>query len=156
MGFLDTTTDAQIPVFYNVYMAVGVNSPNRSDDVKLVQYLLMAVYAKAAPSAKPSGAIAVTGFCGPATVSWIQKFQKDVNSKYAGCLLLDSRVDRALNHNTTGSVSNTVYTILALNRIAMLNNPAAWLAAPQAVTLGNPSDVPSPYLPQIVPASGGS
>ena len=33
MGFLDTTADPGIAVFYNVIHAVGKDAPNRRDDV---------------------------------------------------------------------------------------------------------------------------
>jgi len=52
MGFIDTSgifgTEAGdqdfFPVFYNVVHAVGENSPNKREDVMLVQYLLFWTY----------------------------------------------------------------------------------------------------------------
>lgn len=44
MGFIDTSTSPDMPVFYNVVHAVGVNCPNPWDDTKLVQHLLKIFY----------------------------------------------------------------------------------------------------------------
>ena len=81
MGFIDTAPGTKLPVFYNVVHAVGKNCPNMSDDVKLIQYLLKAVYAKA-PKSKPAGDIQVTGSCDSITMNWILKFQMDAAQAY--------------------------------------------------------------------------
>ena len=71
MGFIDSSDDPDLPVFYNVVHAVGVQCPNARDDVKLVQYLLTAFYDKALASSgvysRPKGNMTVDGVCRPVT-----------------------------------------------------------------------------------------
>lgn len=160
MGFVDTSEDPTVPVFFNVVHAVGANCPNHRDDVKLVQYLLKSFYAKAythnSVYTPPNGNMTVDGACGPITLNWILKFQLDVNKRYPGTVACDDRVDRARDHKTTGSISNTVYTILVLNKFTRMVNPEAYAVTPQLIALQNPDSVPTPgidvvQLPTIVP-----
>lgn len=148
MGFIDSSSDPKLPVFYNVVHAVGKGCPNMRDDVKLVQYLLIAFYDKALASSsiytKPNGDLKVTGNCDHATLNWIIKFQTDVNKRYPGTVLADNRVDRALNKNLTGSISQTIYTIALLNRFVLAINREAFIATPLVVSLENPLNLPLP------------
>lgn len=161
MGFIDTTTDPRLAVFYNVVHAVGKNCPNQRDDVKLVQYLLMAFYDKVPSLTQPKGEIAVTGYCGPATMNWIVQFQLDANKLAFGSTALDSRIDRVRDHNVKGSFTKTYYTILTLNKWVIDLNPEAWLMTPLLIPLDNPMNVPPPswdvvqQQQQNVPESGG-
>lgn len=126
MAYLVTGEGANAPKFYNVEQAVGANAPNASGDVKLVQYMLRHYYGNAAAQ------LAVDGWIGPVTISWIRRFQED--AKKAGAnVLVDSRIDRAFGQ--VSSVSKTTYTILLLNAALRGKNPAAFQALPQSVPL---------------------
>ena len=159
MGFIDTAPGTNLPVFYNVVHAVGKNCPNLRDDVKLIQFLLMAFYDRQPPFARPKGDIAVTGFCGGATTNWILKFQLDMNENNAGPVKVDNRVDRIREKNFVGSISKTVYTLFLLNANVAALNPESFIAVPTLVALENPFNVPPPTLDKIkeipVPATGG-
>jgi hypothetical protein len=148
MGFVDRSTDPNLPVFYNVTNAVGRQCPNVSDDVKLVQYLLIAFYDKALASSnvytRPSGSLTVDGACGPITLNWIMKFQLDVNKRHPGTVAADNRVDNARNKNLQGSISGTIYTIAVLNQFVKKINPAAFVMLPQSVPLANRSGMQTP------------
>lgn len=148
MGFLDTSNDPKLPVFYNVVHGVGKGCPNMRDDVKLVQYLLISFYDKALGTStvytKPKGDMKVDGVCGPVTLNWILKFQLDVNTRHPGTVAADNRVDRALNKNLTGSISGTVYTIAVLNRFTAKVNADAYYATPLIIPLENPANVSLP------------
>lgn len=162
MGFIDTAPGTTLPLFYNVVRAVGNGCPNHSDDVKLVQYLLMAFYEKSAEIgvSRPGGEMAVTGYCGPVTSHWIVKFQMDANKPHPGWVALDGRIDRIRQKNLKGSISGTFYSLAVLNSSVMQFNQPAIAALPLVVPLQNPLTVPpaSPDVvqpPQRVPASGG-
>lgn len=164
MGFIDTAPGTNLPVFYNVVHAVGANCPNVRDDVKLVQYLLIAFYEKAGVLGltKPQGDIGVTGYCGPATMNWILKFQLDYAKTHPGDIAVDNRVDRIRQKNFFGSISKTRYTLAILNANVRDLNPEAFIALPGVIPLENPMDVPppswdvvSPEFYEPVPASGG-
>lgn len=66
MGFIDTTNEPAIPIFYNGTHAVGKDCPNHLDDVKLVQILLREIYKNPRLTA-PKGVMKVDGICGPTT-----------------------------------------------------------------------------------------
>ena len=153
MGFIDNSNDPDLSVFYNVVHAVGKGCPNMRDDVKLVQYLLIAFYDKALSASsvytKPKGDLSVTGNCDAVTLNWILKFQLDVNTRYPGTVLADDRVDRVRNKNLTGSISGTVYTLAVLNRFTLKVNPDAYLATTLVIPLENPMNVPSPSADTI-------
>jgi len=148
MGFLDTSNDSSLPVFYNVVHAVGKQSPNVCDDVKLVQYLLIAFYDKALATSsiytKPKGDLKVDGVCGPVTNNWILKFQLDVNKRHPGTVAADNRVDRVRNKNLKGSITGTIYTLAVLNKFVRIINPTAFVMLPQVVPLENSANVPPP------------
>jgi hypothetical protein len=107
-----------MPWYYNVTQSVGRGGSNRSDDTMLVQYLLKKAFevAKYAP-AKPARDIDVDGQCGPTTTSYIIAFQRRTNQLHPGAgTTLDCLVDHALGDGKTGSISQRVYTIAALNK----------------------------------------
>jgi hypothetical protein len=135
MAYVVTGEGFGTPKFYNVEQAVGVNAPNASGDVKLVQYLIKNLYGVVA------NGLAVDGWIGPKTVSWIEKFQKDAKASGAN-VTVDKRVDRALG--ATASVSQTTYTILLLNAALLSKNPGALAALPQHVPLSTKPKA-SPY-----------
>lgn len=135
MAYLVKGEGPNSPVVYNVEKAVGANAPNGPGDVKLVQYLLRHCYGNTA------AALAVDGWIGPTTISWIRRFQED--ARKAGVhILVDSRIDRA--YGEVSSVSKTVYTILLLNVALRSQNAAAFEALPKHVPL-NPSPSATPY-----------
>lgn len=157
MGFIDTSERPDyLPVFHNVVHAVGKHCPNMRDDVKLVQYLLIAFYDKAQYHAsgvytKPKGAMKVDGVCGPVTLNWILKFQLDVNTRYPVTVAADNRVDRVRNKNLEGSISGLLYTLAVLNRLVLRVNPEAYVMLPQLVPLENPANVPPPSMDEVLP-----
>jgi len=148
MGFIDNSNDPTLPTFYNVVRAVGKQCPNVSDDVKLVQYLLVAFYDRALASSpvytRPKGQMTVDGICGPVTLNWILKFQLDVNTRYSGTLAADNRVDRVRNKNLTGSFTKTAYTLAVLNKFVKQVNPSAFMYTPSAVPMQPAATVPPP------------
>jgi hypothetical protein len=146
MGFIDTSTDDTLPVFFNVVHAVGRQCPNFRDDVKLIQYLLIAFYAKSETVLhwkKPPGELTVTGECNTTTLNWIQHFQMDIR-KGLGKGTLDGRVDRVRNKNLIGTISGETYTLVFLNRSVMNFNPDAFVLTPTVIPLENPMNVPPP------------
>jgi len=158
MGFIDTSTDDTLPIFFNVVHAVGKQCPNMRDDVKLVQHLLIAFYAKSEAELgwkKPPGELTVTGNCGTTTMNWIQHFQMDIR-KGLGKGTLDGRVDRVRNKNLVGAISGTTYTLAFLNRGVMNFNPDAFVMTPKLVPLENPMNVPPPSNDMVrgIPVSG--
>jgi hypothetical protein len=160
MGFIDTAPGTNMPIFFNVVHAVGKNCPNMRDDVKLVQFFLMAFYDKQPREIRPKGDIAVTGFCGAATMNWILKFQLDVRLVHPGKILVDNRVDRIRDKTRlVGSISKTIYTLAFLNSNVAALNPDAFIALPSLIPLENPLNVPPPSPDVIqevpVPATGG-
>jgi hypothetical protein len=144
VAYANPTTDRVMPYMYNVEQAVGVNSPNASGDVKLVQYMLKGIYKEKAAN------LVVDGYIGPITVGWIRTFQSDIRQQN-GNVMIDGRVDRAFS--IMSSVSRTVYTIVLLNWKLSRVNPAAYAALPASVPLnGNPR--PNPYNPKPEPGPG--
>lgn len=155
MGFIDNSSDPDLPMFYNVVRAVGKQCPNVGDDVKLVQYLLIAFYDKAQASSpvysRPKGHMTVDGICGPVTLNWILKFQLDVNTRHPGTLAADNRVDRVRNKNLIGSFTNTAYTLAVLNKFVKKINPSAFAYTPHAVPLQSAAGVPPPSPDVVAP-----
>jgi hypothetical protein len=160
MGFIDNSNEESLPVFYNVIHAVGKQCPNIRDDVKLVQYLLIAFYDKALSSSsvytRPKGEMTVDGICGPVTLNWILKFQLDVNTRYPGTVAADNRVDRVRNKDLKGSISGTIYTLALLNKFVQKINPGAFVLLPQLIPLENPANVPPPSWDVVQDANGKS
>jgi len=153
MGFIDTSVADYLPVFYNVVHAVGKQCPNMRDDVKLVQYLLIAFYdtgAQAKGWKRPPGELTITGVCGPTTMNWILDFQINVR-KESYSVALDNRVDRVRNKNLYGSISKTHYTLARLNFGVKKYNPDAFVATPYLIPLENPMNVPPPSNDMVNP-----
>ncbi len=111
---------------YNVERAVGKNGANTQSDTKLVQYVLRNIYSTEAASLK------IDGLCGPVTISWIERFQKECKAKGLN-VLCDGRIDRAFGEVST--LSKTTYTILVMNQELQKRNPAAWAGISSAVPL---------------------
>jgi hypothetical protein len=165
MGFIDTSP--VIPVLYNVIHAVGVNCPNKRDDVMMVQYLLLNFYKNVQPKeATPKGNMTVDGICGGITKNWIKKFQTDLMLRNLS-IYADGRVDRIRNTaSLTGSISNTIYTLAWLDWYVAQIAPVEYAALPLVVPTTNPNNVPPPSNdnvkpttpppePSVVPATGG-
>lgn len=131
----ETVGNSNLPFFYNVEQAVGNNSPNATNDVRLVQYLLAGYYGP--------GSLEVDGWIGPITIGWIKRFQQEVSRK-GNNVLGDGRVDRAFGY--TSSVSKTVYTIILLNAFCKAKNPAAYNRLPASVPI-SPNPRANPYNP---------
>lgn len=162
MGFIDTSPETGLPIFFNVVHAVGKQCPNIRDDVKLVQYLLIVVF-EHLRGAKPSG-LAVNGICGATTINWIHTFQMEMHAIKPGNILVDDRVDRIRDKTTlTGSMSKTLYTLGLINAVAAISNPTAFAATPVFVPLENAATVPGPTPdvirgygnPLPIPSTGG-
>lgn len=75
-------------VIYNVEQAVGSNGANAAGDVKLVQYMLRHIYGNAAAG------LAVDGYIGPMTMSFIKRFQQDAQKGGNNVLVDGSHADR--------------------------------------------------------------
>lgn len=144
MPYIQAIANPKCPLIYDVEFAVGANAPNRNGDVKLVQYLLRCIYGKDAAG------LAVDGWIGPVTLSWIRRYQAEANAGGTH-MATDGRVDRAFH--TTSTISKTVYTIVGLNIHARSNNPAAYARLPQLVPM-NTTPSPTPYTAKPA-ASGG-
>jgi hypothetical protein len=96
--------------YYDVDHAVGPNCPNRTDDVMLVQYLLLKFYGNPKRTAiAPAGEMRVTGFCGPVTRRWILAFQMYLGAGTA----VDGQIDPTRGRGVS-TISHTVYTIINL------------------------------------------
>ena len=99
---------------------VGPGCLNQRDDVQLVQLLLKIATEDApnSPGFKPTGAAMIEpdGICGPTTQKYISYFQEEVDRRRNSKLLArDGIVDPVQGGRVRGSLSNTMYTILALN-----------------------------------------
>lgn len=153
MAFIESTTDQRIPVIYNVTHAVGADAPNKSDDVQLVQALLLMVYTNQSGVRMPQGNLTVDGFCGPITKNWILKFQLDLRG--AGLsVVADRRVDRVRDKKLTGSLTNSVYTLIWLNYYARAFDPMGYADLPNQLSMTPTAMVPPPstdYVPDYKP-----
>lgn len=160
MGYIDTSE--KLPLFYNLFSAVGENCPNRRDDVMLVQYLLYWRYKNSKPYfAAPEGEINIDGIYDEITNNWILKFQSDIMlSGYP--IQADNCVDRILDKETfRGLSADTIYTLALLNWIVSCEEPEAFAKTPAFVPLQNLPDSPRRQgdfiiskLPQMIPATG--
>lgn len=154
MGFIDTAPEAGLPIFYNVVHAVGKQCPNLRDDVKLVQYLLIALYEKY-PKLKPPGELAVTGTCDTTTINWITSFQMETKRHNPmSAVYPDGRIDRIRNKSLVGSISKAMYSLAVLNKNVAYNNQEAYLALPGLVPLENAATVPGPTPDIVKPPAG--
>lgn len=115
---------------------MGKGGVNATGDVKSVQYMLRHIYGQ------PAAGLAVDGYIGAITMSWIDRFQKDAKAKGFD-VLADTRIDRAMAQ--VSSVSKTTYTILIVNGELKRCNPMAYQNLPQAVPI-NPNPKPTPYV----------
>src|SRR5262245_20174636 len=108
--------DETLPTgFYNLSLPVGKGAKNRPTDVMLVQLLLKLFYAKRKHPVPP-GNMVVDGIWGPTTASWLLQYQlRDGHNWTPNGLAMDGVVDRAKDP-WFGSISQTVYTIVALNQ----------------------------------------
>ena len=141
MGFIDTSQNPVLPVFYNVNLSVGDNCPNTRDDVKLVQYMLKNYYETAPPHVvRPAGRqIEVNGVYDSQTnyaIVWYQHQTATLGGDEA--IVVDGRIDRMLNKTTfRGSLSRKHYTLFWLNQNLKHLNPMAFAALPSQVPLQN-------------------
>jgi hypothetical protein len=152
MPFIDTRDGDASPGMYNVISAVGQDCPNKRDEVRLVQTLLKLFY-QSSGFAAPKGQMVVDGLCGPITKNWILKFQLDIRH-WGNAVMADKRVDRIRDHQDIGSISHTMYTLVALNRAVQSIDPSGWMAIPGTITMSDPASVPAPgydYVPEYVP-----
>jgi hypothetical protein len=99
---------------------VGTGCSNQRDDVQLVQLFLRIATEDApnSPGFKPPGQpmIEPDGIFGPTTQKYISYFQEEVDRRRNAKLLSrDGIVDPVKSGSARGSLSNTMYTILALN-----------------------------------------
>jgi peptidoglycan hydrolase-like protein with peptidoglycan-binding domain len=107
--------------FYNVDAAVGAGSPNKREDVLLVQYFLVTInnnpnaFSPPIPAlpVKSNEFIRVDGVVGPITLRAIKHFQ-EVGRSRGNQITVDGRVDKA-SGGGFGTNSNTQFTILFLN-----------------------------------------
>ena len=106
---------------YTVDQPVGMGCPNIRDDVLLVQFFLRRAMDEC-PTSKgifPPGErpISVDGIAGPQTFRYIKFYQDEDNRRNPGKgVARDGRVDSIGKSGTgIGSISNTLYTIIALN-----------------------------------------
>jgi predicted transposase YdaD len=140
MGFIDSSPNPALPIFYNVALSVGQKCSNMRDDVKLVQYMLKKYY-EAAPSnvVRPAGSkIEVTGEFDSPTDYAIVWYQNEIATIDPSAVTVDSRIDRILNKTTfKGSLSGKHYTLFWLNQNLKRLNPAAFVALPALVPLHN-------------------
>ncbi|MCX7374390.1 MAG: hypothetical protein NTW56_18490 [Alphaproteobacteria bacterium] len=129
-----------LPYIYNLEQAVGPNSPNAREDVRLVQVMLRCLYGVRASGLKPDGWI------GPTTNTWIRVFQNDMRAQ-GNNVLLDGRMDRAFNR--VSSVSRTIYAIMLLNLRLWETRRDHWAAVPRLVALSNNPRL-NPYNPRPI------
>lgn len=142
MGFIDSSLNPVLPVFYNVVFTVGDSCLNMPDDVKLVQYMLKNYYETAPPhTIRPAGRkIEVNGIFDGQTDYAISWYQLEIAARGGDeAIMVDGRVDRILNKaNFKGSMSQKHYTLFWLNRNLKNQNPTAFAALPSEVPMQNP------------------
>lgn len=161
MAYLGRTIDESN--YYNVNFAVGANSPNKRDDVMLVQWMLHRVYSDHPLLSPPESApLKIDGWIGRQTIRWITAFQQDMRRAGRTCAV-DGRVDSA--RKAAGQVSKAPYTILWLNAVFLAANPGVFgdpARDPDAplellMALATNSGAAGPFEepPMAIPASGG-
>jgi hypothetical protein len=109
---------AVVDFLYTVDQAVGPASPNRRDDVLLVQFFLKALMTTPEPFQPPGEQpIQVDGIFGRQTETYIKFYQQEDTRRNPGKMPLkkDGRVDSVQGGSSIGSISHTLYTIIALN-----------------------------------------
>jgi len=103
--------------------AVGTGCPNKHDDVLLVQFFLKVISegpdaARYKPVNKP--ALTCDGLWGSNSQAYLNQYISANSAANPGAPLKDDgRVDPVVNGRFMGSLSGTLYTILALNNSYM-------------------------------------
>lgn len=116
---LKNASSSDVTVAYSIDNAVGRGCPNQREDVLLVQHLLRIAW-EDAPTSKgfrppaETRPLNVDGFFGQTTARFIEFFQQEAQRRGVQ-ISQDGRVDPVLSGGTRGALSNTFYTILALN-----------------------------------------
>lgn len=104
---------------YLVDAAVGRGSPNRRDDVLLVQFFLHALWGTKPDKDKPIGgggpAPAIDGICGARTIEAIQIFQRWYWRQPATGGFTDGKVEPLPFGRSVGPRRQNPYTIIGLN-----------------------------------------
>jgi len=133
-GF-DLNSNTDLPYIYNVQCSVGRRTANMEHDVKLIQALLN-LAGNAADL--PNGPLVVDGKFGPKTHATLLHFQKTVSG-----LKVDGRVDK-FDTNTEfynyfyGPSKRFLYTIIALNSMALRSGVWPYLSIPALAPLDFP------------------
>lgn len=162
MAFRGEATDGG--PYYNVNFAVGLNAPNKRDDVFLVQWMLFRIWTDYSLPPLEGRMIKVDGWIGQQTIRYIAAFQAGVRAKGFSCHY-DGRVDSA--RRAVASITKTFYTISWLNSYVAGGNPAVYADpavdpdCPQEVlnSLATKTSAEGPYAPApepVVPATGGA
>jgi len=116
--------DISEPFIYNIDASVGPSSPNRRDDVLLVQYFLKSINDQRSLFTPPFTALPlaaqevlkVDGIAGPVTFRAIRHFQDQAVAR-GRAVTPDGRVDKATRTNAvnTMSVLNNFFFIIRRN-----------------------------------------
>jgi hypothetical protein len=117
--FIVTPSGGLFAVMYSVDQPVGVASPNRREDVLLVQFFLARNRdqdAAGRPGFIPPGRppIVVDGVFGPTTAAHLTFFQTESNNRTAPRIRVDGRVD-PLEGKLLGSHTASLLTMAVLN-----------------------------------------
>jgi hypothetical protein len=103
--------------FYNLDKAVGLNQPNATDDVMLVQFFLSELSNVHTIFVwnKPTEPLKVDGIKSQNLFNWIRSYQQGIKSQ-GSPVAADGIVNPARGAATTRStITNTIYTIVFLN-----------------------------------------
>lgn len=117
MAYKDTCEDPDIksdlPFFWNIHKSVGWGCPNRTDDVMLVQFLLLSIYLNTevfSVGSPPTETFPLDGIFGQKTYKWIRAFQKTQPGYHQ-----DGRVSAIDGSRAFSTETHHPYTIIALN-----------------------------------------
>lgn len=110
---------ADVTAAYGVDDPVGTGCPNHRPDVLLVQHLLRVAWNDAPISKgfRPPGEtqpLTVDGVWGPRSAKFLKFFQEEAVRRGVR-VMTDGRVDPCVSGKYRGSISNTLYTAMALN-----------------------------------------
>lgn len=126
---------------------------NRRDDVKMVQYMLANYFDAVPPDPetsveRPEGELAIDGICGPATLRWIQAYQKSI-TRYP--INTDGRVDRGKGTGVS-TITHKAYTIVSLNMELEEVDPDAWSQIPALFPMTAKAALPpdDPEYPRVI------
>jgi hypothetical protein len=108
-----------VTVAYSIDHSVGPGAANKREDVLLVQHLLRLAWqtVPASQGFRPPGEkepLKADGIHGPTTQRFIKFFQEEAKRRGAA-VAQDGRIDPAITGASRSSLSQTMYTILALN-----------------------------------------